>query len=107
MSKPSSTGREGNVARVRVTPQAETDLEEIWLTIAVDSPSAADKLLRRIAAKLGRLAEFPDMGSSRPEIAPSARILVEGNYLILYEPVGDDVEVVRVVHGARDLRDLF
>jgi toxin ParE1/3/4 len=95
------------VASVTVTPRAATDLEEIWLAIALDSPAAADKLLRRIAAKLQRLAEFPDMGASRPEIAPSAKILVEGNYLILYESVGNDVEVVRVVHGARDLRDLF
>lgn len=95
------------MVNVRITPRAETDLEEIWLTIALDNPSAADKLLRRIATKLERLAEFPDMGSSRPEIAPSAKILVEGNYLILYEPAGNDIEVVRVIHGARDLRDLF
>ena len=95
------------MARVTVTPRAETDLEEIWLTLALENPSAADKLLRRIASKLERLAEFPEMGSSRPEVAPSAKILVEGNYLILYEPAGNDIEVVRVVHGARDLRDLF
>ncbi len=95
------------MARVTVTPRAETDLEEIWLAIALDNASAADRLLRKIAAKLERLADFPDMGSSRPEIAPSAKILVEGNYLILYESVGNDIEVVRVVHGARDLRDLF
>ena len=95
------------MARVRVTPRAETDLEEIWLTIALENPPAADKLLRRIASKLERLAAFPEMGSSRPEIAPSAKVLVEGNYLILYEPVGNAVEVVRVVHGARDLHDLF
>lgn len=95
------------MARVRVSPQAETDLEENWLTIALESPSAADRLLRRIATKFERLAEFPDMGAPKPDIAPTARILVEGNYLILYEPTADGVEVVRVIHGARDLRDLF
>lgn len=95
------------MANLRVTPQAEDDLEEIWLTIALDNPSAADKLLRRIGTKLDRLSQFPDLGSPRPEIAAAARMLVEGNYVVLYEVIDDTVEIVRVVHGARDLRELF
>ncbi len=95
------------MASLRLTPQAENDLEELWLAIALDNPSAADRLLRRIAIKLERLAQFPEIGSPKPEIAPSARILVEGNYVILHEVVGDTVEIVRVVHGARDLDELF
>jgi toxin ParE1/3/4 len=95
------------VAEVLVTPQAEADLQEIWLTIAIDSPTAADRLLRRIGDKLDLLAEFPEMGSPRPELTPSGRILVEGNYVILYEPSGESVVIVRVLHGARDLSDLF
>jgi toxin ParE1/3/4 len=63
--------------------------------------------LRRIAAKLERLARFPDLGSPKPEIAPTARMLVEGSYVILHEVVDDTVEIVRVVHGVRDLPDLF
>jgi toxin ParE1/3/4 len=50
----------------------------------------------------------------RPEIAPSARILIEGVYLILYETHPDtdegpleSVEVVRIVHEHRDLTRLF
>jgi plasmid stabilization system protein ParE len=34
------------------------------------------------------------------------RILVVGRYLVLYEPAPDRVEVVRILHGARYLRDL-
>ena len=95
------------MAEVLVTPQAEADLQEIWLIIAVDNPTAADRLLRRISKKLDFLGEFPEMGSPRPELTASARILVEGNYVILYEPSGESVVIVRVLHGARDLSDLL
>ncbi len=54
------------------------------------------------------------MGPRRPEIAPAARMLVEGFYLVLYElhpdtqdgPV-ESVEIIRVVDGRRELRRLF
>jgi plasmid stabilization system protein ParE len=44
------------------------------------------------------------MGSARPNIAPDARVLVFGNYLILYRLRGEDtIRIYRVVHGAREL----
>jgi toxin ParE1/3/4 len=95
------------VASVVVSPEAEADLDEIWLTIALDNPGAADRVLRRISKKLSHLSQFPEMGAPRPDIAPTARMLIEGNYLILYEPNEDGVDVVRVLHGARDLTDLL
>jgi toxin ParE1/3/4 len=95
------------VADVIVSPQAEADLEEIWLTIALDNPKAADRVLRRISEKLNHLAQFPEMGVLRPDIATTARMLIAGSYLILYQSNNDDVEVVRVLHGARDLTDLL
>ena len=95
------------MAKVRTTPLAEADLEDIWLTIALDDGAAADRLLRRIADKLERLATFPEMGAPRPDIAPSARLLVEGSYLVLYEIEPGGVVIVRVVHGARDLGNIL
>ena len=54
------------------------------------------------------------MGARRPDISPPARMLVEAPYLILYEifPDTDDgpidqVEIVRVVDGRRNLLSLF
>ncbi len=96
------------------SPAAERDLEDIWLTIAADSPSAATRTLQAIVAKIERLADHPRMGPRRPEIRPAARMLVDGPYLILYQthPDTDDgqvdaVEIVRVVDGRRDLTILF
>jgi plasmid stabilization system protein ParE len=41
--------------------------------------AVADRLQRRIGKKLDFLGKFPEMGSPRPELAPSARMLVEAN----------------------------
>ncbi|MFV3130552.1 type II toxin-antitoxin system RelE/ParE family toxin [Niveispirillum sp. KHB5.9] len=99
--------------RVFRTHVAERDLEDIWLAIARDNPAAATRVIQAIGAQIERLSSFPRLGSRRPDIAPSARALVEGPYLILFEtqPDTDDgpvewVEIVRVVDGRRDLRDL-
>ena len=96
------------------SPAAERDLEDIWLTIAADSPPAATRTLEAIVAKIERLADHPQMGPRRPEIRPAARMLVDGPYRILYQthPDTDDgqvdaVEIVRVVDGRRDLTILF
>lgn len=91
---------------VKRTAQAETDLIEIWLYIAVDNPGAADKLLDEIEAQSVLLSEQPRLGPERSDIAPELRYFPVGNYLILYRVIAGGVEVVRVVHGARQLSEL-
>jgi toxin ParE1/3/4 len=87
--------------------RAEQDLIEIWTYVATDSPIAADRLLDRIDAVCRRLAENPRMGAARPDLAPQLRHFVTGPYLILYREAGAGVEIVRVLHGARDLPGLL
>lgn len=87
---------------VRYTPRAEADLHDIWLSVAQDSETAADHLIRRIVAKAGLAAAMPLIGSARPELGPKARILVEGRYVLIYEPQPDGIAVMAVVHGMRD-----
>ena len=102
------------MTRVVTSPVAERDLEDIWLTIAADDPSTAMRIVRAIGAKIDSLAEHPRLGPRRPDIRPAVRMLVEGPYLILFKtrpdtnegPV-DEVEIVRVVDGRRDLTRLF
>lgn len=93
--------------RVIFTPTAEQDLDEIWFEIAQDSESSADRVIDRIRERSSKLSDFPELGPTRPDIAKSARSLTVGNYLILYQPTDKSVEVIRVVHGARDLTTLF
>lgn len=95
------------MGRVVSTARARADLDDIWRRVALDNPAAADRLIDRIVARCQGLADHPQLGPARPEIAPEARALVIGDYLALYRLDGADAEIVRVVHGARQLRDLF
>ena len=74
-------------------------------TMAPENPNAADRLLLRIDSKLQILRDFPGIGTLRDDIRPGFRMLVEGNYLLLYEydPATDTVELITVVDGRRDL----
>ena len=90
-----------------IAPKAGSDLDGIWLHIAMEAPAAADRLIDRLLERCRSLAAHPELGPARPEIAPDARMLVEGDYLILYRVNADHVDIVRLVHGARQLTGLF
>ena len=85
------------MAEFSLTPRAETDLYEVWVGIAVENIAAADGLFRRIMHKVALAGDNPLMGAARPELSPSARILIEGHYIVIYEPRPDGVLVVAVV----------
>jgi toxin ParE1/3/4 len=87
-------------------PRAEADLLDIWLSVAVDDPAAADRLIDRIREQCVLISEYPELGPTRPLIAPDARIWPVGRYLLLYKPILDGAEIQRVVHGARDIANL-
>jgi toxin ParE1/3/4 len=102
------------VTPVSLSPAAERDLEDIWLTIAADNPAAATRMVRAIGARIDQLTMYPRLGPRRPEIRPTVRMLVERPYVILFETRPDtdegpvhQVEIVRVVDGRRDLTSLF
>jgi toxin ParE1/3/4 len=59
------------------TPQAREDLIEIYTYIALDNPSAAERIFNTVEAKAMQLAEYPRLGVGRPEIRPSTRMLIE------------------------------
>jgi len=89
-------------------------LIEIYIYIGLDNPSAAERIFDAVRAKAESLINYPRLGVRRPEIRPSSRILVEGPYLILYEThpdsdqgAIDEVEIVRIVDGRRNLKNLF
>ena len=97
------------MAELFVSRRAEEELRQIWRHIAAENPGAADRLLLRIDDKLQVLRDFPGMGTLRDDIRPGFRMLVEGNYLLLYEhdTVNDSVELIAIVDGRRDLSELF
>ena len=90
------------MAECLFSPRAEEDIREIWQNIAADNERAADNLLRRMMDKAALAATQPEMGVSRPELSPTARILIEGNYIIIYEPTPYGIFVVAIVYGGRN-----
>jgi toxin ParE1/3/4 len=94
------------VPTLRRHPQAEQDLVEIFWHICRDNPPAAEKFVRAVNAKCELLARQPYIGRARPDLRADLRSFPYGNYLILYRIVEDGVEIVRVVHAARNLDDL-
>jgi toxin ParE1/3/4 len=93
------------MSRIRLSSVAETDLRDAWLFVADDSIEAADRLLDMIRAKIEVVAQHPKLGEPRPDLIPAdCRSTLAGNFVILYRAVADAIEIVRVVHAARDFR---
>ena len=95
------------MSQYRVSDAARADLEEIWIFIARDNPDAADRYVRAVVSTFPKLASMPYLGRQRKELLPAVRSFPVGNYVIFYRPIDDGVEIVRILHGARDLPPLF
>jgi toxin ParE1/3/4 len=93
--------------RLLIKPLAEQDLDGIWDYIAIDNSDRAEKVLRTLYSKMGTLAHNPYIGRERKEIEAGLRSFPVGSYVVFYYPLSDGVEVVRVLHGARDIQDVF
>ena len=65
-------------------PRAKSDLVEIWDYIADDSEARV-----------------------RDELAEGLRSFAVGRYVIFYRPISEGVEIVRVLHGSRDIDAIF
>ena len=94
-----------NYSLVRSDP-AELDMLEIGRYIARDSVDAALRFLDRVDDALHMIQEFPGVGQTRPEIAQSVQSFPLGQYLILYRVIDAEIQLLRVVHGARDIEQL-
>ena len=95
------------MSRILRRPRAEADLIEIWNYIAQDSPTRADKLLDEIDEKSQTLAQSPFIGKARDELGRKIRSFPIGNYVLFYQPIEGGIDIIRVLHGARDIDALF
>ena len=93
--------------RFRLAHLARTDLAGIRHYIAQDKPAAADRQIATFFEKFHVLATHPQMGQSRPELGSNLRSFAIGNYVIIYRPTSEGIEIARVLSGYRDLDVLF
>ncbi len=87
--------------------QANQDLDEIFDYIAQDNPPAAARWVYSLEEKCRMLSDTPGLGRRRNDLAPSLRGFPVGNYVIFYRPMPDGIEILRVLHGARDIPAQF
>jgi toxin ParE1/3/4 len=92
---------------IRVTRDAEDDLEQLWRYIARDSVDAANGFLDQLTTRLVVVAASPKMGRMRDELKPGLRSHPVGNYVIYYRETGANISILHIVHGARDPKRVF
>lgn len=95
------------MAEVIRTPPANADLLEIWVYLAEDDIEVANSTIQAIGRKCLDCAELPGMGRRRDDLAPGLRCISQGNYLIFYRLSDNGIQIMRVLHGARDLPSQF
>jgi toxin ParE1/3/4 len=85
------------------------DVLKIFVYIGERNMEAAERFLRAFDADIQRFADMPNMGVirtfARPELQNIRSWPIAGfeNYLIFYRVVDQDVQILRVIHGARDI----
>ncbi|MFB6365345.1 type II toxin-antitoxin system RelE/ParE family toxin [Paenibacillus elgii] len=100
-------------SRVRYTPAAVDDLDEIFSYITQDNRQNAENMLEKLNREIGGLADFPHLGSVLSEddytlIQRGYRFIVVSPYLVFYRIINNEVIIHRILHGRRDyLRELF
>lgn len=90
-----------------ISRSARTDLLELWVYVAEDNIEAADKVLDRVFEVVERLGEWPELGRTREDLGAGVRSFVVGSHIVFYRVSETRLEVVRVLHGRRDVDTLF
>lgn len=93
--------------RLIVLPAARADLIEIGDFIAQDSPARAASFVTEIETRMMQVAARPHHFPARHDLHEGLRAARHGRYLIFFVEADNEVRIVRVLHGARDLPRAF
>lgn len=99
--------------RLVITPAADRDLEDVAAYIGQENARAAERLISAATAAFHALLQTPGLGSRvlgddpRLEGLRRHRVPRFGSYLIFYRVTEEAIEVVRVLHGARDIERIL
>lgn len=91
-----------------LSPDALQDLQDIWDFIARDNENAADQLEDKFFNAFEKLAQRPGMGHTRADLTGrDVRFWPTGSYLIVYRERLEKLQVLAVLHGARDVPEVM
>lgn len=86
--------------RVRWRPLAEADYDEIINYIAQDNPLAAIELGDAIERRVAELVEHPKLYRVG-RVRGTREMVVHPNYIVVYRIARSEIEILRVLHSAR------
>jgi toxin ParE1/3/4 len=92
------------------TSQADSDLDDIWNYVASKSGSLdiADRFIDSLTDRFFLLASHPNIGRARDEdLRPGLRSFPVGGYVIIYRVQDEDVLILRVLRGSRNIEALI
>ena len=95
------------MAIVRRSPRAEADLAAILDDLDQKDPAVADRDAAELEHKARALAQFPELGRRRPEIARDLRSTHVHPSEIFDRIAGNEVQIIRILHGRQDLRTIM
>lgn len=94
--------------RFTFTPLARADVLSIREYVSRQSHDASERIGRALEEACARLARTPGVGHRREELGSrSLRVLVVHSYLVVYRPESRPLQILRVIHGSRDLARAF
>jgi toxin ParE1/3/4 len=93
--------------RIELSRAGLADFDDIYNYIARDNPRAAAKVLRSLDESIQLLADQPKLGKVFRHRRLRLRLLMHGDYLVFYRERPGVVEIVRVIHGRRNIPDIL
>jgi toxin ParE1/3/4 len=90
----------------RLAPEAEAELDDIWLYIARESGSIqiANRVIDTITEHFWILGQHQQIGRRRDQdFYPGLRSFPVGEYVIIYRVEGEDALILHVIRGSRDI----
>ena len=93
--------------RIEPSRAALADFDAIYDYIAPDNSHAAVRVLRSLDQSIQRLADQPKLGKVYRHRRLRLRVLTHGDYLVFYRELPGVIEIVRVIHGRRNIPDIL
>jgi toxin ParE1/3/4 len=91
----------------RTHSAALADFDDIYDYIARDNPRAAAQVLRSLDESIQLLSDQPKMGKVFRHRRLRLRLLTHDDYLVFYRERPGVIEIVRVIHGRRNIPDIL
>ena len=87
--------------------EATQDLDEILDYFLSRNIDAGERFIQEFNKKCKYLTQFPNIGRSYANLDPTLRGIPVDGYILFYRVFEDNIIIVRVISGYRDLKSVF